>query len=60
MLNRKLVAETGLSHATVNSGLARLQELYIVSEITGKKRDKIYSYARCMEVLNQELDYDTE
>ena len=58
--SKYIVAETGLSPATVNSGLARLQELYIVSEITGKKRDKIYSYARCMEVLNQELDYDTE
>ena len=54
--SKYIVAETGLSPATVNSGLTRLQKLHIVSEITGKKRDKIYSYARCMEVLNQELD----
>ncbi|WP_419527431.1 Fic family protein [Akkermansia sp.] len=58
--SKYIVAETGLSPATVNSGLTRLQELHIVSEITGKKRDKIYSYTRCMEVLNQELEYDTK
>lgn len=55
--SKYIVAETGLSPATVNSGLTRLQKLNIISEITGKKRDKIYSYTRCLEVLNQEIDF---
>lgn len=50
--SKYIAAETGLSPATVNSGLSRLQGLNIILEITGKKRDKIYSYAQCMEVLN--------
>jgi len=54
-----IVTETGLSPATVNSSLARLQKLHIVPEMTGKKRDKIYSYAQCMKVLDREPDYDT-
>lgn len=55
-----IIAETGLSPATVNSALSKLQKLDIVTEITGKKRDKVYSYTMCMDVLNRELDYDME
>lgn len=58
--SKHIIAETGLSPATVNSALSKLQKLGIVTEITGKKRDKIYSYTMCMDVLNRELDYDTE
>lgn len=58
--SKHIIAETGLSPATVNSALSKLQKLGIVTEITGKKRDKVYSYAMCMDVLNRELDYDTE
>lgn len=58
--SKHIIAETGLSPATVNSALSRLQKLGIVTEITGKKRDKVYSYAMCMDVLNRELDYDRE
>lgn len=58
--SKHIIAETRLSPATVNSALSKLQKLDIVTEITGKKRDKVYSYAMCMDVLNRELDYDTE
>lgn len=58
--SKHIIAETGLSPATVNSALSKLQKLGIVTEITGKKRDKVYSYTMCMDVLNRELDYDTE
>lgn len=58
--SKHIIAETGLSPATVNSALSKLQKLGIVTEITGKKRDKVYSYAMCMDVLNRELDYDME
>ncbi len=58
--SKHIIAETGLSPATVNSALSKLQKLGIVTEITGKKRDKVYSYAMCMDVLNRELDYDRE
>lgn len=54
--SKHIIAETGLSPATVNSGLSKLQKLDIVTEITGKKRDKLYSYAQCLEVLNREFD----
>lgn len=58
--SKHIIVETGLSPATVNSALSKLQQLDIVTEITGKKRDKVYSYAMCMDVLNRELDYDME
>lgn len=58
--SKHIIAETELSPATVNSALSKLQKLGIVTEITGKKRDKVYSYAMCMDVLNRELDYDRE
>lgn len=58
--SKHIIAETGLSPATVNSALSKLQKLGIVTEITGKKRDKVYNYAMCMDVLNRELDYDRE
>lgn len=58
--SKHIIVETGLSPATVNSALSKLQQLDIVTEITGKKRDKVYSYAMCIDVLNRELDYDME
>lgn len=44
---------TGITAATVNKTLRHLEELGIVSEITGRKRNRIFSYPRILEILNQ-------
>jgi hypothetical protein len=38
---------------TATSALGRLQDLGIVSEITGKQRDKLYSYVKFIHLLNE-------
>ncbi len=45
--------ETNISIPTVTAILNRLQELGIVSEITKKRRDKLYSYEKCIRLLNE-------
>ncbi len=45
--------ETAISIPTVTAALARLEELGIVREITNKRRDKLYSYERYIQLLNE-------
>ena len=45
--------KTGLSLTTVGTGLDKLEELGIVKELTGQKRNRLYSYVRHIEILNQ-------
>ncbi len=45
--------ETHISVPTVTAALARLQELGIVREITSKRRDKLYSYEKYIDILNE-------
>jgi len=45
--------ELHISIPTVTSALHRLQELGIVREITSKRRDKLYSYEKCIQLLNE-------
>ncbi len=45
--------ETAISVPTVTAALARLEELGIVREITNKRRDKLYSYERYIQLLNE-------
>jgi DNA-binding IclR family transcriptional regulator len=47
-----LVETTGLTPATVNKSLVSLVQLGIVGEITGKRRDRMFCYAKCFEILN--------
>lgn len=42
-----------LSPATVNKALDYLQEQKIVREITGKQRDRLFSYQRYLQILNE-------
>jgi Fic family protein len=51
-----LVKATGLTPATVNKSLAHLQTLRIVKELTRRKRDRVFSYRRYVQLLNAELD----
>jgi Fic family protein len=48
-----LKSKTGLSLTTVGTGLEKLEELGIVKELTGQKRNRLYSYVRHIEILNQ-------
>jgi len=45
--------ETHISAPTVTAALTRLQELGIVSEITSRRRDRLYSYEKYIHLLNE-------
>ena len=48
-----LVKKTGITPATVNKCLGHLERLGIVRELTGAKRNRLFSYARYVEIMNQ-------
>jgi Fic family protein len=50
-----LVAATGLTPATVNKSLVHLMQLGIVSELTNRRRGRVFSYRQYVERLNAEL-----
>jgi Fic family protein len=47
-----IVKKTNISPATVNKCLSHLESLGIVCELTGKKRNRLYSYTRYIEIIN--------
>jgi Fic family protein len=51
--SRALEQATGLSHVTVNKMLDRLCALGLVSEKTGAKRNRIFSYTAYIRILNE-------
>lgn len=51
-----LAGHTGITPATVNKSLAHLAALGIVRELTQQKRNRIFSYARYINIMNQGLD----
>jgi Fic family protein len=48
-----LVEVTGITPATVNKCLNHLERLGIVRELTAQKRNRLFSYGRYIEILNQ-------
>lgn len=50
-----LVKETGLALATTNRILVKLIDMGIVSELTQRKRDRVFSYQPYVDILNTEL-----
>ena len=48
-----LSEKTGITPATVNKALVHLQTLGIVRELTEQKRNRIFSYARYVEIMSQ-------
>lgn len=48
-----LTTKTGLSPATVNNGLQRLERLGVVKEISGRQRNRLYVYSQYIEIMNQ-------
>ncbi len=51
--------KTHLSPATVNACLRELEQLGIVKEVTGQKRNRLYSYVEYIRIMNEgtELQY---
>jgi len=50
-----LVKDTGLALATVNRMLVQLIDMGIVSELTQRQRNRVFSYRAYVDVLNAEL-----
>ena len=48
-----LVEKTGITPATVNKCLGNLERLGIVCELTARKRNRVFSYVRYVQILNQ-------
>ncbi len=48
-----LVEKTGITPATVNKALSHLERLGIVRELTSRKRNRIFSYTGCVDIMNQ-------
>lgn len=51
-----LVKATRLTPATVNKSLAHLQALGVVKELTHRRRGRVFSYHRYVQLLNAELE----
>lgn len=51
--SNSLVEKTGITPATVNKGLGHLQQLGIVKELTAQKRNRLFSYAGYIEIMNR-------
>lgn len=51
--SKVLVKITDLTPATVNKGLERLEALEIVQELTGRKRNRLFSYSQYLRILNE-------
>jgi Fic family protein len=48
-----LVERTGITPATVNKALGHLEQLGIVKELTAQKRNRLFSYAGCFEIMSR-------
>jgi Fic family protein len=48
-----LSARTGASYPTVARAVEALEKKGIVTEITGRKRERVFAYARYLEILNE-------
>jgi len=51
--SRSLVKKTGITPATVNKALGHLERLGIIKELTAQKRNRLFSYAGYIDILNR-------
>jgi len=58
--SKALVASTGLTAPTINAALGDLQRLGIVEEVTGRRRDRVFSYRAYLDILNEGTDPITD
>ncbi len=54
-----LAEKTGISPATVNKALGHLERLGIVKELTARKRNRLFSYAEYVEIMNRGTELPT-
>jgi len=54
-LNR-VCESTGLSFPAVSKGMQQLEQLHIVSEITGHQRNRVFAYKQYLSILNEGTD----
>ena len=48
---------THLTDATINTALRNLQNLGIIAETTGQKRNRLFCYSAYLNLLNQKMDF---
>jgi Fic family protein len=48
-----LTDSTGVSYPTVSRAVEALEDLGIVREITGRRRERVFAYARYLDILNE-------
>jgi Fic family protein len=51
-----LSSATGLTPATINKSLVHLERLQIVTELTSKRRGRVFSYAKYTDILNEGME----
>ena len=51
--SNSLAEKTGITPATVNKALAHLEQLGIVKELTTQKRNRLFSYAGYIKIMNR-------
>jgi len=51
-----LAATCGLTPATVNKSLAHLERVGVVAELTRRKRGRVFSYARYIDILSEGME----
>jgi len=49
-----LTEQTGLTPATIGKVMEQLEQINLVKELTGQKRNRIYAYREYIDILNQE------
>ena len=49
----ELSGDLDMSEPTIRSSLNKLEELGMVNEMTGNKRNRLYLYRRYLEILNE-------
>jgi len=51
-----LVEKTDITPATNSEALCHLERLGIVRELTAQKRNRLFSYARYLEIMNRDTE----
>jgi Fic family protein len=54
--SKSLVQKTGITPATVNRALRHLERLGIVRELTAQKRNRLFSYAGYIEIMDRGIE----
>ncbi|MBU1218791.1 Fic family protein [Myxococcota bacterium] len=52
-----IVEKTGISPATVNKTIEHMKKLGIISEITGRRRNRVFCYTKYLEIMNQGTEF---